>query len=105
MSKSEIEELLAAQIRLAGLPEPERELRFYAPIRQWRFDFAWPDWMLAAEVHGGVWVGGRHTRGAGFTRDAEKYTAAALLGWRLMHFTSAHVRSGEALNAIEEALT
>jgi hypothetical protein len=43
--------------------------------------------MIALEVEGGVWTGGRHTRGAGFVRDMEKYNRAGVLGWRLLRVT------------------
>lgn len=66
--------------REMGLPEPQREYRFH-PDRRWRFDLAWPDHLVAAEIEGGVWVRGRHNRGSGFICDCEKYNAAAELGW------------------------
>ena len=91
------------QVKAYGLPTPEQELRFH-PTRRWRFDFAYPEELLAIEIHGGVWSGGRHVRGAGFTKDCEKYTAAALLGWRILHFTGSQVGTGEAVGKLEEAL-
>lgn len=100
---SEGEETLALHIRAEKLPEPVREYRF-APDRKWRFDFAWPDEKLAVEVEGGVWSGGRHTRGAGFLKDAEKYNRAALMGWRVLRFDTAQVRDGTAIAAVREAL-
>jgi hypothetical protein len=103
VSKSELEAALLFQIKVIGLPPPEQEFRFH-PVRRWRFDGAYPDKLLAYEIHGGVWTGGRHVRGNGFTKDCEKYTEAAKLGWRILHFTAKHVNSGEAVGAIEEAL-
>jgi very-short-patch-repair endonuclease len=76
---SKAEETLALQIRAVKLPEPVREHRFHA-VRRWRFDFAYPDQKLAIEVEGGVWSVGRHTRGAGFTKDCEKYNTALMDG-------------------------
>lgn len=69
-----------------GLPVPEKEFRF-APPRKWRFDFAWPAQKVAAEVEGGIWVRGRHTRGKGFLNDMEKYNEAGRLGWRVFRFS------------------
>lgn len=63
-----------------GLPAPIPEYRFH-PTRRWRFDYAWPDCKFAMEVEGGVYVGGRHSRGFGFEKDLEKYEAALELGW------------------------
>lgn len=91
-------------IRAHKLPEPVREYRF-APDRRWRFDFAWPaPIMLAVEVEGGVWSGGRHTRGAGYTADMEKYNRASVLGWRVLRFTTEQVKRGEAVAALRGAL-
>ena len=104
MSKSELEEELAFQIKAVRIPQPEREYRF-APPRRWRFDMAWPDKMVAVECEGGIWGGkGRHVRGAGFTADCEKYNMAALQGWKVLRFTSEHIHRGDALVLIERAL-
>lgn len=90
---------LAMQIAFAGLPAPVPEFRF-APPRRWRFDYAWPALMLAAEIEGGTWTGGRHVRGRGYERDCEKYNAAAVLGWRVLRVTTAMVRDGRALELL-----
>ena len=103
MSKSDLEAQFMFQVRAYGLPIPEREHRFH-PTRKWRFDFCYPDRMLAVEIHGGVWSKGRHVRGAGFTSDCEKHTEAAILGWRVLHFTGSHVSTGYAVERREEAL-
>lgn len=121
MPKSELETILANQIIFAGLPEPEREYRFAAltvgigeyglrvrlatlGLKDWRFDFAWPDHELAVEIEGGIWAGGRHTRGRGFMEDCRKYNEATLMGWRVLRVVGAWVRNGEALALIERAL-
>lgn len=82
-----LETVLEAEINEAGLPAPVREYRFH-DTRNWRFDFCWPDHMLAVEVEGGVWANGRHNRGSGFIADCEKYNAAAILGWRVLRIPS-----------------
>ena len=96
---------LHTQIALAGLPAPETEYRFH-PTRKWRFDYAWPDpkLRLACEVDGAVHVGGRHSRGVGIEKDCEKFSEAAILGWRVMRVTTGMVKSGQALSLIERAL-
>ena len=105
MSKSDLEAKLAFQIRVAGLPEPEREYQFAKSIgRRWRFDFAYVDCKWGIEVDGGVYSGGRHTRGSGFTKDCEKMNSAAILGWRVLRFTGAMVYDGSALQTLEWAL-
>lgn len=97
------EERLALHIRATRLPDPEREYRF-DDKRRWRFDFAWPDRKIAVEVEGGTWGGGRHTTGAGFKADCEKYAAAQLAGWIVLRVTTDHVVSGEAIGWITQAL-
>lgn len=94
---------LLGQIVLAKLPVPEREYRFY-PSRQWRFDLAWPERMLAVECDGGTFSNGRHTRGVGFHNDCIKCNTATVMGWRVLRFTAAMVEDGSALNVVEKAL-
>lgn len=95
--RTKLEDLFAHQVHAYGLPSPEREYRFHA-ARRWRFDFAWPEFGIAAEIDGGT-MGprGRHVRGAGFEADAEKMNAAAAAGWKVFRYTSSHVRTGYAI--------
>jgi len=86
-----------------GLPEPEREHRFDPP-RKWRFDFAWPTKKIALEVEGGVWTGGRHTRGGGFMKDMEKYNQAAIIGWRVVRCVPSEVKGLATIAMIERLL-
>lgn len=86
-----------------GSPLPEREFIF-APARKWRFDFAWPDELVAVEVEGLTRDGGRHQRNEGYEADLEKYNAAALEGWLVLRFTSRMVDAGTALQRVLQAL-
>lgn len=99
---STLEAILAEQIEWLDLPTPIREYRFCE--RRWRFDFAWPDRKLAVECEGGIWQNGRHNRGKGFAADCEKYSVAALFNWRVIRVTGAMIRSGQAIELLEEAL-
>ena len=101
---SHLEETLLYQLKALGLSTPERNYVFH-PDRKWRFDFCWPDLMLAAEVDGGTWSGGRHIRGKGYEGDCRKCNEAALLGWRVFRFTAGMVNNGEAFETLEKALT
>lgn len=103
MPQSNLERSLLFQIRALGLPAPETDHRFH-PTRRWRFDGAYPDRLIAYEVEGGTWSGGRHVRGKGFERDCIKYNEAALLGWRVLRFTGAMVEDGRAVEILERAL-
>lgn len=102
MGHSKPEETLAWQMRVGNLPMPTREYQFH-PKRRWKFDFAWPDRMFAVEVEGGLYTNGRHTRGAGYEKDIEKYNEALLLGWRVLRVSPAQIRKGQALTWIIRA--
>lgn len=93
---------LFALLAAHGIPAPTPEYRFH-PERKWRFDFAWPDKLLALEIEGGVFTGGRHSRGAGMLADMEKYNAAAILGWRVLRCVPRQL-SGEAITTIKAAM-
>ena len=86
-----------------GLPPAVMEYRFAAP-RKWAFDYAWVDEMVALEVEGGAWTQGRHTRGAGFLKDMEKYNEAAIRGWKVIRGTPQQVKSGTIFPTLERAL-
>jgi len=100
---SALEVTFALMIRADKLPPPVREHKFH-PTRRWRFDFAWEAQQIAVEIEGGVYSRGRHTRGAGFEADCEKYNAATMMGWRVFRYGPTHVRSGEALRQIGRML-
>ncbi len=67
--------------------QPTREHRFDSE-RQWRFDFAWPRYLVAVEIEGGIFGRGRHSRGAAYTKDCEKYNAATCAGWKVLRYTT-----------------
>lgn len=99
---SQLGDDLLFQMKAYRLPVPEREHVFAKPPR-WRFDFAWVADKMAVEVEGGTWIKGRHSRGAGMRKDAEKYNQAQIQGWRVLRFTGDMVRSGEAIETITRA--
>ena len=101
---SDLEDELIGQLRLVGVEEPVREHGFALPKRRWRFDLSWPNLKVAAEVDGGSWSGGRHTRGDGFEKDCEKFNTAAIAGWTVIHCTGKMVKDGRALDFIQRAL-
>lgn len=87
----DVTDLLVGKIVEAGMPEPVREHYFALP-RRWRFDLAFPDYRVAIEIEGGVYVAGRHARGAGYEKDTEKYNTATVLGWLVLRFTTSQIK-------------
>jgi len=79
------------------------EYRFH-PVRKWRFDVAFPERRVALEIEGAVWTRGRHTRGAGFLGDMEKYNTATQMGWRVYRCTWQEVENGQAVELLKGAL-
>ncbi len=103
MAKSEYEDLFLDWIASEGFDLPERQYRF-APPRRWAFDFGWPDQRVAVEIEGATWAGGRHTRGSGFLKDAEKYEKALQLGWQVYRIPSMWLKDKDRMVLREEIL-
>ncbi len=101
---SNAEESLATLLKWEKLPEPEREYVFAAP-RKFRWDFCWPDRMLAVEVEGGIFTAGRHVQGRGFESGCEKQALGVLLGWRVLRVTPGQIESQVAVEWIKQALS
>jgi hypothetical protein len=82
----------------------EMEYTFH-PKRRWRFDLAFPERKIAAEIDGGAWIQGRHTRGRGFIGDQEKINEAQLLGWQVYRFVPDDLENGKFADVLGKALT
>ena len=80
-----------------------REFLFHHS-RAWRFDFAVPDHWLAVEIDGGIYTGGRHTRGPGYQEDLTKLQEAACLNWQVLRFSVEDVMTGRAKAVISRWL-
>jgi very-short-patch-repair endonuclease len=102
------EETFMLHMKARGLT-PVREYRF-SNERNWRFDFAFLDApcvhgrRIAVEIEGGTHARGRHNRASGYEKDIEKYNAAALMGWIVLRYTTAMVKSGIADRQVAEIL-
>ena len=90
------------------------EYKFH-PERGFKFDYCWPDKMIALEIEGGIWgkqckickkwlQGGRHVRGKGYENDCEKYSEAAVLGWRIIRATPAMCKNGLMMGLLERVM-
>lgn len=87
-----------------------REYAFY-PGRKFRFDFCFKRRKLAIEVQGILPESARnkgeksaHQTFSGVTRDCEKQSLAATLGWRVIAVTQEQIKSGAAIQWIVDAL-
>lgn len=83
-----------------GFPVPVKE-HYFAKPRMFRFDLAFLEEKIAVEFQGGNWVEGRHTRGEGFERDCEKFSIAAVKGWRVILCTYDQADSGKLFEWLE----
>ena len=64
-----------------------RKLLFHLGRRiHWRADLG--------RVKGGFPGGGRHNRGGGYAKDAEKYLEAVLAGWTVIRLTEKQLEIG-----------
>ena len=96
------EALLENHLNALNIPFT-KEFKFY-PDRKWQADFRIDGMPILVEVEGGVFTNGRHTRGEGYTKDCEKYSAAAVNGWFVIRGTTAQIKSGLVIQWIEKLI-
>lgn len=94
---------LLLMIESAGLPAPVLEHQF-TPERKFRFDMCWPARMVALEIDGGTWTGGRHVSGLGYERDCVKINLATAQGWRVFRVTTRQAENSYAIELLRRAL-
>lgn len=80
-----------------------REFKFH-PIRRWKADFLIVGTKILVEVEGGIFINGRHSRGAGMEADMEKYNAAQELGYSVLRFSPSMVKSGGAVDMVKRLI-
>lgn len=90
-------------IKEANLPVPIREHKFLED-RKFRADFCWIEERLIVEVQGGIWQGGRHTSGHGYTADRERSNLAQLAGFIILEVTPDQIKNGKAIEWITQIL-
>ena len=95
MAESRLESKFLFLWRVAQGPALEREVKFHTS-RAWRADFAHLPSRTLIEIEGGIFQpgGGRHNRGMGYAKDAEKYLEAVLAGWTVIRLTSKQLEIG-----------
>ncbi|MDC5489423.1 DUF559 domain-containing protein [Acinetobacter baumannii] len=97
------EMVLATHLRACKISF-EQEYKFH-PTRKWRADILITGTKILVEVEGGIWSGGRHTRGKGYLGDMEKYNEAAAMGYKVLRFSTEQVKSGLAIQQIEKIVS
>ena len=81
----------------------QAEFRFH-PTRKWRFDFCCPEYKIAIEIDGGVFIQGRHTRPLGYINDMEKLNNAAAMNYRVFRITPKQKFTPELITLIKTAV-
>lgn len=103
-----VQRIFREDLQNAGLPAPIQEHQFAkaALMRKWALDYAWPEWLAALEVEGGIWRkgGGAHSHPSGIIRDIEKYNAATLLGWRIYRVIPGRLNEPAVVTHVERLL-
>jgi len=105
--RAQLEDNLFAELKLYGLPVPERQFYFH-PTRKWRSDFAWPALKIIVEVQGGIFMpagSGGHNRGAYMEKTYEKHNEATKLGWKCFMFGPSQCRRPKNGTGSSQALT
>ena len=83
--------------------EIESEVMF-CKGRKFRFDFAIVGKKIAIEIEGGIYTNGRHTRGAGFAKDMEKYNLAIENGWVVLRYSPEETKKLATMQQIQNVL-
>ncbi len=111
MPRTELEDELARQLDLAKI----EYIREYQAIqgRRFKWDFYFPQdcWTIGLptspillEIQGGIWIKGGHSTGTGIERDMEKLALATLNGFRTLQVGAKHIKNGQALKWVQEAV-
>jgi very-short-patch-repair endonuclease len=87
------------ELKISFLPEFK-----FCPDRDWRADYqaVGAKGVFLLEIEGAVWTQGRHTRGAGYLKDLDKYRTAAALGYKVFRFSTQEVLNGTAKAFLEK---
>jgi hypothetical protein len=106
---SEEQILLRIQLQELGLGQLQDSIVFeyvFHESRDWRFDVAIPGLHLGIEIEGGIYpfknprtgemIVGRHSRGAGFQKDLDKYNSATARAWQVFRFSVEDVQFGRS---------
>ena len=104
--QTDLERSFEMQLETARITGWEKEYHFKIPGSRnpCRFDFAWPDIMLAIDIQGGIFpmwhttktgkrykMPGAHLNTKGYIHDCEKANEASVCGWTVLWVTPKHL--------------
>lgn len=71
--------------------------------RNYRLDYAIPEFKIAIEVDGGIWLKGNsgHSSGTGIKRDMEKGNLLQIQGWKLLRYEPNELISTSTIKSIQ----
>ncbi|WP_313515145.1 hypothetical protein [Sphingobacterium sp.] len=74
--------------------------------RNYRLDYAIPEYKVAIEVDGGIWMKGNsgHSSGKGIKRDMDKGNLVQLHGWKIIRIEPHELVSDKVLESIKTLL-
>ena len=98
-NKSDFELMFEEQVK--ELKTPYATQYKFSDDRKWTCDFYLPKYKLLVEIEGGVWIMGRHSRGAGFVKDCEKYNTAVCKGYSVMRMPTQWVKNNIAIGYVK----
>lgn len=79
---------------------------YFSTERQFRIDYAIPEYKIAIEQEGGIWMKGNsgHSSGTGIARDMEKNNLLVEKGWKLIRRQPSEMLTMATLESIKKAL-
>jgi very-short-patch-repair endonuclease len=84
ITDSDLEVVFSQLVRKYRLPQPVRQFVVRRDQKiEARFDFAYPDAMVAIEVHGRGW----HLQRDRWESDLDRHDRVTAMGWIVLHFT------------------
>jgi len=87
--------MLSRETKLVWIPEHK-----FCETRRWRADHACLAIRTIIEIDGGIWIRGRHSRGAGKEADNVKLNTAAAMGWFVLRYSTQQFASGQWIDEI-----
>lgn len=102
-AKALIQETFFLLLDQVDISRPHPEYIFHRE-RLWRCDYCWIEQKIILEVEGGIFIQGRHSRGAGMKADFTKYNEAAIYGYRILKVIPSELCSFNTINLLRRIL-